>query len=212
MKTKIKSKTTVRKQFIVYRNTIMSFLLLFSFMFIFQQQSFAHCDSYDGPVVKDALKALKKNNVNLVLKWIDASQEQEIIRLFDKTYKLKTGDKEIYEIVEKHFLETLVRLHRETEGAPFTGLKPAGSIKNIILLSDKAISEGNVDDLLIKLNKHTENVIKEKYKKLVELDKVKDESTEKGREYVKAYIDYTHTIEGIHDIIDGSFSHSEHNH
>ena len=30
----------------------------------------AHCDSYDGPVIKDASKALETNNVNLVLKWI----------------------------------------------------------------------------------------------------------------------------------------------
>ena len=28
----------------------------------------AHCDSYDGPVIKDAVKALETNNVNLVLK------------------------------------------------------------------------------------------------------------------------------------------------
>jgi hypothetical protein len=45
----------------------------------------AHCDSYDGPVIKDATKALETNNVNLVLKWITDEQEQEIIPLFNKT-------------------------------------------------------------------------------------------------------------------------------
>ena len=48
----------------------------------------AHCDSYDGPVIKDATKALETNNVNLVLKWITDEQEKEIIPLFNKTYKL----------------------------------------------------------------------------------------------------------------------------
>ena len=80
----------------------------------------AHCDSYDGPVVTDALKALETNNVNLVLKWIDGEQEEEIISLFDKTYGLKDGDPEVYGIVKQHFLETLVRLHRETEGEPLS--------------------------------------------------------------------------------------------
>jgi hypothetical protein len=36
---------------------------------------YAHCDSYDGPVIKDALKALETNNVSLVLKWIDQKDE-----------------------------------------------------------------------------------------------------------------------------------------
>src|SRR5690606_41839887 len=87
----------------------------------------AHCDSYDGPVIKDALKAFDKNKVELVLKWVEKEHEAEIKNLFTKTYALKNSDAEIYQIVEKHFLETLVRLHREGEGAPYTGLKPAGS-------------------------------------------------------------------------------------
>lgn len=161
----------------------------------------AHCDSYDGPVVKDAVKALETNNVNFVLKWIAPEQEKEIIPLFNKTYSLRSGDKEVYAIVEKHFFETLVRLHRETEAAPFTGLKPAGTTRQIIQLSDQAIVSKDVDDLLGKLNNHIGMVIKEKFNKLEELDKVKNESPDKGREYVAAYIDYTHTIEGIHDII-----------
>lgn len=163
---------------------------------------YAHCDSYDGPVVKDAMKALETNNVSLVLKWVDVKQEQEITSLFNKTYNFRNGDREIYILVEKHFLETLVRLHRETEGAPFTGLKPAGTTKAIVQLSDNAIGSNSVDDLISQLKHHIEKVVREKYQKVVELNKVKDSSVEKGREYVKAYIDYTHTLEAIHDIIE----------
>ncbi|MBW6492345.1 MAG: hypothetical protein K0B15_14275, partial [Lentimicrobium sp.] len=134
----------------------------------------AHCDSYDGPVIKDAARALETNNVNLILKWITDDQEQEIIPLFNKTYSLKDGDIEIYTIVEKHFFETLVRLHRETEGAPYTGLKPAGTTKQIIQMTDKALAEGNVDDFLVKFNSHINKVIREKYQKVAELNKVKD--------------------------------------
>ncbi len=170
----------------------------------------AHCDSLDGPTIKDATKALETNNVNLVLKWISEEQEKEIIPLFKKTYALKSGDKEVYTIVKKHFFETLVRLHRQTEGAPFTGLKPAGTTKKIIQLSDQAIKNNDIDELLGKLNNHLGRVIKKKYEKVQTLDKVKNDSPDKGREYVEAYVDYTHTIESVHDIIEHGGGHSAH--
>jgi hypothetical protein len=188
-------------------------LLLFTSLMFSSQAVLAHCDSYDGPVIKDAYKALEKNNVNFVLKWVNENQEEEIVSLFNKTYQLKTGDKEIYEIVEKHFFETLVRLHRETEGAPYTGLKLAGTTKKIVQMSDNAIKSGSIDDLLVKLNNHIGNVLREKYEKVLELEKVKNESIEKGREYVKAYVIYTHTLEGIHGILEHSAEgHSAHQH
>lgn len=173
---------------------------------------FAHCDSYDGPVIKDATKALETNNVQLVLKWVGESQEKEITALFEKTYSLRNGDKEVYAIVEKHFFETLVRLHRETEGAPYTGLKEAGTMKEINRLTDEVIVSHQVDNLVSALNGHIEKVVKEKYHKVADLEMVKDQSIEKGREYVKAYVDYTHTLEAIHDIIEPAHGEQAHKH
>lgn len=190
--------------------TILSVMLTVLFMAAGSLPAFAHCDSYDGPTVKDALKALETNNVNLVLKWIDKKQEGEITSLFKKTYSLRNGDKEVYGIVEKHFLETLVRLHRETEGAPFTGLKPAGSTKKIVQLSDNALKNEDIDGLLEKLNSHIGTSLRKKYEKVVALDKVKDQSVEKGREYVAAYVDYTHSIEALHDILEHGGGHHAH--
>lgn len=177
-------------------------LILFAILLFSSQATFAHCDSYDGPVIKDAVKALKTNDVNLVFKWLKKGQEQEITALFNKTYSLKNGDKEVYEIVKKHFFETLVRLHREMEGAPYTGLKPAGSTKQIIQMTDDAIKIGSVDDFVLKFNKHIEKVVREKFEKVAKLNKVKDDSADQGREFVEAYVNYTHTIEALHDIIE----------
>lgn len=174
------------------------FILLFSI----PQSAFAHCDSYDGPVVKDAFKAFNENKVELVLKWVAKEHETEIKNLFAKTYALKDADTEIYEIVEKHFLETLVRLHREGEGAPFTGLKPAGSTTAIIQMADEALVEKDIETLAKKLNAHIEQVVKEKYEKAVALEHVKNASIEQGRAYVAAYVDYTHTLEAIHAVLE----------
>jgi len=179
-------------------------LVIFSIFFLSSPKIFAHCDSYDGPLIKEAFKALETNNVDLVLKWVTENQGNEIKVLFKKTYKLRTGDKEVYKIVETHFLETLVRLHRETEGAPYTGLKPAGSATPIVKMADISIETKSVDNLLSKLTAHIEKVVGEKFEKVNELQEVKDESLEKGRAYVEAYVDYTHTLEAIHGIIEHS--------
>ena len=203
----VQRKNRGRKNPIKVAGTV--FLLLLLTVFAATHAS-AHCDSYDGPVIKDAEKALETNNVNLVLKWVTEEQEKEIIPLFNKTYGLKTDDADTYKLVEKYFFETLVRYHRETEGAPYTGLKAAGTTKLIIQMTDEAIKAGNVDDFLLKLNKHIDKVVREKYQKVTELNVVKDDSTEQGRAYVKAYVDYTHTIEAIHDIIEHGGGHAGH--
>jgi hypothetical protein len=185
---------------------ILSLIAIFSFISI--QPASAHCDSYDGPALVDAEKALLTNNVDLILKWIDVDMEDEVVPLFHKTYSLKNGDKEIYEIVKKHFFETFIRLHREMEGAPFTGLKPAGTTAHITVMSDKALETGDFKNLLKVLNNHINSQLQEKYDKTKALYKVKDNSVEEGRAYVEAYVDYTHSLEAVHDILSGDVAHN----
>jgi len=185
-------------------------VMIIALLAILGQPLSAHCDSYDGPLIKDALKAIETSNVKPVLKWIDEKYEPEITALFNKTVSLRGGDKEVYAIVEKHFLETLVRLHREGEGAPYTGLKPAGSASPIIVMADEAIASKEVNTLTTKLDAHLNKVLADKYNEVMEKSLTKDNSTTEGREYIKAYIEYTHFLEAIHGIIDGGAPHEGH--
>lgn len=184
---------------------ILSLISIFSLLSI--QQASAHCDSFDGPALIDAAKALETNNVELIKKWILAEDEAVVVPLFHKAYSLKDGDVEIYEIVKTHFYETFVRLHREMEGATFTGLKPAGTTAHITVMSDRALEVGNFEGLLTALNKHVNEQLIEKYEKTAALYKVKDRSVEDGRAYVAAYVDYTHAVEAVHDILEGGGHH-----
>ena len=184
---------------------VLSLIVFFSLMGI--QPASAHCDSFDGPALIDAAKALETNNVDLIKKWIRAEDEAVVVPLFHKTYSLKSGDVTVYEIVKTHFYETLVRLHREMEGAPFTGLKPAGTTAHITVMSDKALNTGDFASLLTALNKHVNGQLQEKYDKTAALYKVKDNSAEEGRQYVKAYVDYTHSVEAVHDLLAGGGAH-----
>ena len=185
---------------------VLSLIALFSLMGT--QQASAHCDSFDGPALIDAAKALETNNVELIKEWILAEDEAVVVPLFHKTYSLKDGDAEVYEIVKTHFYETFVRLHREMEGATFTGLKPAGTTAHITVMSDKALENGNFEGLLVALNKHVNGQLTEKYEKTAALYRVKDRSVEDGRAYVAAYVDYTHAVEAVHDILEGGGHHN----
>ncbi len=194
------------------KNNLLKLVFTLSLIVIFSiasmQPALAHCDSYDGPALIDAEKALETNNVDLILKWINSDMESEVVPLFHKTYSLKNGDPEIYEIIKKHFYETFIRLHREMEGAPFTGLKPAGTTAQITVMSDKALETSDFDSLLKALNNHINSVLQEKFDKTEALYKVRNNSVEQGRAYVEAYVDYTHSVEAVHDILLGGGGHN----
>ncbi len=192
---KISTKTRLRSR----RNLVIQ--LFFLLTFFTGSTAFAHCDSYDGPVIQDAYKALRTEKIAPVLKWIEPKYEKEISLLFDKTLQYKKKDAQVYDLLKKHFFETLVRLHREGEGEPYTGLKPAGSISPVIQKSDAAIDHGTVDLLVEELNGLTGNFLKEKYDRLLELKAYKEESATKGRAFVGAYVDYTHTVKAIYDLL-----------
>lgn len=187
-----------------------SLFILAAFFMLSIFQVSAHCDSYDGPVIQDALKALEQNKVELVLKWVEPKHEKEIIAKFQQTIRLKGKNAEINKILENSFLETLVRLHREGEGASYTGIKPAGSMTPLVEMADNSLVEKNIDHVVTSVNNHLTHVLKEKYEKVVELSKTKDESVEKGREYVMAYVDYTHTLEALEHILSGDAHHHAH--
>ena len=170
-------------------------------MITFTVQSFAHCDSFDGPVIQEALKALDKEDVTPLMKWIEEKHEEEIRNLFAKTVALKKGDAEIYSIVEMYFLETLVRVHREGEGAPYTGLKPAGSVTPFVRLADRSIEDGDLDHVLSNVGSHIRHALADKFAKVRKLSEIKDRSVEDGRAYVAAYVEYTHTLEGIEEVL-----------
>ena len=167
----------------------------------------AHCDSYDGPVIKDALKALEQQNVELVLKWVEPKYDEIITEKFNQTLKLKGSNEEVNKILRTHFLETLVRLHREGEGASFTGLKPANSMTPMVEMADNSLEKNDINYVVNAVNSHLTEVLKERFAKAMELSKTKDNSVEQGRAYVEAYVEYTHTLEALEHILHGSMSH-----
>ena len=113
----------------------------------FPLSSFAHCDTLDGPVVSDARKALDTGNINHALVWIKAEGEKEVRDVFNKALAVRKAGGQARDLADAYFFETLVRFHRAGEGAPYTGLKPAGHIEPPVAAADKAIATGKLDDV-----------------------------------------------------------------
>lgn len=165
--------------------------------------AFAHCDTMDGPVVKDAQVALEENDVTPVLKWIKKDAEPGVRSAFQTAVTERTKNPQNKESSDRKFFETLIRIHRAGEGADFTGLKPAGAVEPIVAEADKALETSSSDALTTKMAHHLTEAVKERFNRAFELKKHKDESVDAGREYVEAYVEYVHYVEGIHNAVVG---------
>jgi hypothetical protein len=165
---------------------------------------FGHCDGMDGPVVQAAQRALAKGDVNLVLIWVQANDEAEIRKVFAKTLAVRKLNPEARELADLYFFETLVRIHRAGEGAPYTGLKPAGrDLGPAIPAVDKAIETGSVDHLVTLIASESANGIRERFQKGTAAKKFNAEDVNAGRGYVKAYVEFLHYVEGLDESVHG---------
>jgi len=160
----------------------------------------------NGPVVTEAKAALEKGDVTPVLKWVSKDNEEEIRTAFKKTLTVRSKSIEAKELADMYFFETLVRLHRAGEGAPYTGLK-AVPVEPIIAAADKALEAGRSDELTKAVTGHVAAGIRERFEKAVEKKKHANDSVQAGREYVEAYVQYTHYVEGLHQAVVGGGDH-----
>ena len=194
-----------------FLNVILAMTLVFGIVWIVAQgTAFAHCDALDGPVVTEAMAALNEGDVTPVLKWVKKEDEDEIKAVFRKALAVRSKGPEAQEIADRYFFETLIRLHRAGEGAPFTGLKPAGTIEPSVAAADQAIEVGSVDVLAKKIGQAAEEAVRERFARLIEAKTRKDENLEAGREYVEAYVVYVHLVERLHNTVTQGGAHDEH--
>ncbi len=168
---------------------------------------FAHCDTLDGPVVATARGALEKGDITPVLKWLRKEDEKEIIAQFEKTLSVRKQSKEAKELADMYFFETLVRIHRAGEGAPYTGLKPAGAVEPSVAAADKALESGSADGLVKLVTSAAEKGIRQRFTHAFETKKHADHGVEYGRKFVAAYVDFTHYVERLHMDAEKPISH-----
>jgi hypothetical protein len=197
----MKKKSTSARMLLVAVITTLLTLGMYSF-------AAAHCDTLDGPVIQDARKALDAKDVTPVLKWVKQKDEKIVRAAYSKALSAK--GKKNADAAENKFFATLVKIHRAGEGASFTGLKPAGEVEPAIAEADKALANGSSDALVKLVTDDIAIGIRKRYEHAAVTYKHKDESVEQGREFVEAYVEYTHYVERLHLDATGKVSHDKH--
>ena len=173
-------------------------LFLAALTFLFINTASAHCDSMEGPVVKAAQKALETGHINYVLIWVQAEDESEIQKLFEKVLNVRKINDATKELADMYFFETVVRIHRMGEGEPYTGLKPVGyHPAEGIEAADIAIEKNSVENILPHLDQKYHSKVKELFDDLQSKKNYNVNNLKAGKEYVKAYVHFIHYVEGL---------------
>lgn len=160
--------------------------------------AFGHCDGMDGPVVTLARRALDSGNVNMVLPWVRKEDEAEVRHAFEHAVSVRKLGPQAKSLADRHFFETLVRVHRAGEGAPFTGLKPAGrDLGPAIPAADRALEDGSVEKLLGLLTEAIRQGVHRRYHAAMSRKKFDVNDVAAGRRYVEAYVPYIHCVERL---------------
>jgi hypothetical protein len=164
-----------------------------------------HCDTLDGPLIKLARKALETGNVNQVLPWVPAEGEAEVRRAFEHAQAVRKLDKTARELADRFFFETLVRVHRASEGAPYTGLKPAGlDLGPAVPSADQALEDGSIDAVVKLLTEAIKRGVHERYHAAMDRKKFDVNDVRAGRQYVEAYVPYVHYVERLWEAATGA--------
>lgn len=148
-----------------------------------------HCDALDGPVVTAARAALAESDIARVLPYVPEDGEAEIRDAFDRTAKVAAICRPARDLVERWFFETVVRVHRAGEGAPFTGLKPAGlDVGPAIPAAVRALETGSADALVELLCRELREQVEQRLHQALIAKADAEDGVAAARSYVQAML------------------------
>jgi hypothetical protein len=175
-------------------------LLVLTMSLVLPARVLAHCDGLDGPVVKSARAALDARNVALVAIWVQPQDEAEIRRAFEQALVVRSLSPPAKELADRFFFETVVRVHRAGEGAPFTGLKPAGrDLGPAIPAADKALEERSLEPLVKLLTDPMRDRVRQHFTEVVTARTYDVGDVAAGRDYARAYVEFIHYVERLYE-------------
>jgi uncharacterized protein DUF6448 len=148
-----------------------------------------HCDSMDGPVVLAAKRALEAQDATIALPYVKSEGEPEVLAAFERTIAAHDGNPKVNELADLYFFETVVRVHRAGEGAPYTGLKPAGlGFGPVVPVAENAIETGSPDELIQVLTDKVRHEVVERVGHAMSLKAHAEEGVTAARAYIEAML------------------------
>ncbi len=177
---------------------------VFTMLMLGASPAYAHCDTMDGPVVLAAQRALATGELAPMLIWVRDKDEAEVRHAFQHTLKVRALGESAAELADRYFFETVVRIHREGEGEPYTGLKPAGTdLGKAVPAADRALSSGSSKELRQVLVAALDERLDEYFAHVMARRDFAPTDVAAGREYVEAYVQFVHLAEELEGMLSG---------
>jgi len=124
--------------------------------------------------------------------------EDELKEAFERTLLVRKMGKEAKELADYWFFETAVRVHREGEGEPYTGLKPAGLDEGpVVPRSEEAIEKGDASEVIEFLSHTVKEEVQKRLDHALSLKDYDENDVDAAREYVEAMLElilYSHKL------------------
>lgn len=172
-------------------------LLAAAIVLLAPSRASAHCDTLDGPAVRDGRAALATGNVNHALKWVGPEGEQEVREAFELSLRVRDLGLDARDLADRYFLETMVRVHRAGEGEGFEGLKPSGTVLDPrVVAADAAIDAGELAPLAGLVGPEDLHELSRRFARLMALREFDVDDVAAGRAYLAAYVEFFTLAEG----------------
>lgn len=171
----------------------------------------AHCDSINGPVVEAAKKSLDTKNPKYVLAYVPAEAESELRTAFTHTLSVRKLGGEARALADVYFYETAVRLHREGEGAAYTGLNYETDHGPALEAADQALTTGSLESAHTVLAEALEAGLAEQYEAVVEARKTAKQlgTLEADRERAEAELMFEKYVFDLYSLAAGDTAAAE---
>jgi len=142
-------------------------------------------------VVGAAREALEAGDVAIVLPFVPEDGEAEVRAAFTSVMPVRAIDDKARAVADRLFFETVVRVHRAGEGAPYTGLRPAGTpVSPVIPIAEDAVATGSAERLIAYLSGVLREELSNRLGIVEALASDRDRSIADGRQYVEAMLGF----------------------
>jgi hypothetical protein len=112
--------------------------------------------------------------------------------------------------VDLWFFETAVRILREGEGAPYTGVKPAGSTESqAVPMADEAIETENAEKVMDFLTYAMKKELHKRFEHAISKKGFDENDVEAARDYVQASLGFVLFAGHLHEHIESGGSHGK---
>lgn len=173
--------------------------------------AWSHCDTMNGPVVRAGRQALEQKDVRYALIWVQPADEPVIRSAFEYALAVRELGTKARSLADRYFFETLVRVHRAGEGAPYTGLKEGDAQPEPgIAAAEQALEAGSAMDLSRELAAALQTELETSFRNVQNARNFAPADVEAGRRYVAGYVSYIHYVDRLHKAIESAGARHEH--